>query len=164
MRSTCTITGCKGNHYGKGYCVMHYKRFIRHGDPLYVRPVKLCGVDGRGKNHLALGFCGRHYRQLPEVRAKIVAYSKTDKFRAVSRASQKRHWENPKRKVGRDAARLVFSTIKKGILERMPCEVCGVPCAEAHHHSYLPEAWLAVMWLCHKHHKDWHTKHEVVYF
>ena len=30
----CSIDGCGMRHKMKGYCHMHYKRFLRHGDPL----------------------------------------------------------------------------------------------------------------------------------
>ncbi len=34
---TCTIEECEKKYYCKGYCQMHYARFIRHGDPLYIK-------------------------------------------------------------------------------------------------------------------------------
>lgn len=30
----CTIDGCGKPHEARGYCIAHYKRFRRHGDPL----------------------------------------------------------------------------------------------------------------------------------
>ena len=29
----CSITGCNGPHYGRGWCAKHYRRWLRHGDP-----------------------------------------------------------------------------------------------------------------------------------
>ncbi len=33
----CSIRGCNEKHEGRGYCRSHYKRFMRHGDPLVVK-------------------------------------------------------------------------------------------------------------------------------
>lgn len=30
----CEIPGCDGGYYGKGFCLAHYKRFKKYGDPL----------------------------------------------------------------------------------------------------------------------------------
>lgn len=32
--STCSIHGCLEKHLAKGWCSMHYNRWLRHGDPL----------------------------------------------------------------------------------------------------------------------------------
>lgn len=34
MMSTCIIDGCAGKHEAKGWCSTHYRRYLRHGDPL----------------------------------------------------------------------------------------------------------------------------------
>lgn len=36
-RTTCTVDGCAGQHYSRGYCETHYGRFKRNGDPLTVK-------------------------------------------------------------------------------------------------------------------------------
>ena len=51
--------------------------------------------------------------------------------------------------------RSVHKAIKTGQLVRMPCEVCGSK-AEAHHPDYSKP--LNVMWLCRKHHSEWHKE------
>ncbi|MFC4111093.1 HNH endonuclease [Nonomuraea zeae] len=33
----CSFAGCSRDHYGLGYCRMHYKRFKAHGDPSVVK-------------------------------------------------------------------------------------------------------------------------------
>jgi hypothetical protein len=40
MRRVCSISECETVHYGRGYCVRHYRAWYRHDDPLYVRPPK----------------------------------------------------------------------------------------------------------------------------
>lgn len=47
--------------------------------------------------------------------------------------------------------------LRRGLLQRQPCWVCG-EAAQAHHASYAPDMWLAVTWLCPTHHKEAHAK------
>lgn len=50
---------------------------------------------------------------------------------------------------------IVQRAIKKGILIRKPCEVCGFAKADAHHDDYNKP--LNVRWLCRKHHIKHHN-------
>ncbi len=34
-RGICTLGGCGKPHFGRGWCRMHYKRWYKHGDPLW---------------------------------------------------------------------------------------------------------------------------------
>ncbi len=43
------------------------------------------------------------------------------------------------------------SAIRRGIIERQPCEVCGDPKTDAHHPEWKTP--LFCQWLCRKHHK-----------
>ena len=52
------------------------------------------------------------------------------------------------------ATQKVYQAVKRGKLVRQPCEVCGAEKVEAHHPDYSKP--LDVMWLCRKHHADWH--------
>ena len=36
MSKKCLVEGCNCNVHAKGYCKMHYNRFVRHGDPEHV--------------------------------------------------------------------------------------------------------------------------------
>jgi hypothetical protein len=50
-------------------CNLHYRRKLKHGDPLYERPSqrllpKPCSVDGCKNNARKLGFCPAHYSRL----------------------------------------------------------------------------------------------------
>lgn len=44
--------------------------------------------------------------------------------------------------------------VKRGKLEKLPCQVCGALEVEAHHHDYSKP--LEVTWLCSRHHKELH--------
>lgn len=48
----------------------------------------------------------------------------------------------------------VQNAMRLGLLERQPCEVCGDPKSEAHHHDY--DRPLDVTWLCRAHHRAVH--------
>lgn len=49
----------------------------------------------------------------------------------------------------------VNTAVSRGKLERQPCETCGAPEAEAHHHDYKKP--MEVTWLCKQHHEEWHA-------
>jgi hypothetical protein len=51
------------------------------------------------------------------------------------------------------------AAIKKGVLTRQPCKVCGNPKVEAHHDDYSKP--FDVRWLCHKHHREVHGQRAV---
>ena len=38
MRNVCSVTGCPRFCAGRGFCQIHYMRFLRHGNPLGGRP------------------------------------------------------------------------------------------------------------------------------
>jgi hypothetical protein len=46
--------------------------------------------------------------------------------------------------------------LKKGVMIRQPCEVCGNPKTVGHHHDYAKP--LDVTWLCQKHHRQEHAR------
>ena len=48
------------------------------------------------------------------------------------------------------------NAIRKGVLKKAPCEICGDIKSNAHHCDYMHP--LDVMWLCDDHHKEWHSK------
>ena len=67
--------------------------------------------------------------------------------------------EDPIKKHKHYARLEVGRAIKKGILLRNPCEICGVVKVEAHHDDYAKP--LEVTWLCRKHHVAHHRKIEL---
>lgn len=58
------------------------------------------------------------------------------------------------KKLRRDARALTNSALRRGILTRGPCEVCGTDMVEAHHDDYYKA--LDVKWLCKQHHDEHH--------
>lgn len=55
-----------------------------------------------------------------------------------------------------ESHRLVKRAIRAGELEREACETCGDPATVAHHDDYSKP--LEVRWLCHSHHRLWHSE------
>lgn len=62
-RRTCSIEGCDKPCKGRGWCGMHWQRWRRHGDPLWVEPPKICGIPDCDEPGVALGLCDKHYRR-----------------------------------------------------------------------------------------------------
>lgn len=48
------------------------------------------------------------------------------------------------------------SALRRGLIERLPCEVCGAVEVDAHHANYNEP--MAVKWLCRAHHKAEHKR------
>lgn len=101
-----------------------------------------------------------HYREFDRLRGsmphRVAArkqYASTPRGKARASAA-KRAWEarNPSRK---SATTAVHNALRDGLLQRLPCFVCGGP-AEAHHPDYSHP--LAVSWLCDQHHKQVHKE------
>ncbi len=63
-KTICRFHGCAGLSYAQGYCVLHYKRWERHGDPSVCLIIRDCKVEGCGERHEARGYCKLHYRRL----------------------------------------------------------------------------------------------------
>lgn len=114
------------------------------------RTVRLCEKCGCVAAPKAHGLCHHHY------------YAEREKT-SVRKAWQQRYDKTARRTVRRKANATVNNAIKRGHLERKPCEVCGEKAAAAHHDSYLPIDWLNVRWLCAECHADWHDKNDPIY-
>ncbi len=86
----------------------------------------------------------------PRGRATLVRYRRTH-------IGMKRKWASDWGKRHRDKTRAQCATrraISKGLLIRLPCEVCRNPKSEAHHEDYGQP--LQVRWLCRTHHAEHH--------
>lgn len=60
----CSIPDCGKARHGARWCDAHYKKYLRHGDPLWQRPPRgICSVPGCGNQHQSRGFCNSHYQR-----------------------------------------------------------------------------------------------------
>ena len=48
------------------------------------------------------------------------------------------------------------SALRRGLIERGPCEVCGKPETDGHHPDY--DRPMFVRWLCRLHHRQLHAR------
>jgi hypothetical protein len=63
---TCAVPGCNRPFAMRGYCELHYGRWLTHGDPLTKhrpgpKPADGCSEEGCDRPHLAKGRCQAHY-------------------------------------------------------------------------------------------------------
>lgn len=56
------------------------------------------------------------------------------------------------------AGRAMKAAISDGRLVPQACFMCGDTKVDGHHSSYAPDMWLAVTWLCRRHHYSCHAK------
>ncbi len=54
----------------------------------------------------------------------------------------------------KQARSIYLEALRKKKLVRKPCEVCGEIKTDGHHPNY--DYPLEIMWLCRKHHREWH--------
>lgn len=75
-----------------------------------------------------------------------------------SRKNRKKHSELPDRqRIKANARAYVKEYIKRGIVKKLPCSICGSSeNLEAHHEDYSKP--LEVIWYCRKHHLQLHEK------
>jgi len=93
----------------------------------------------------------------PEARARKAAAERRRRADPEGRkgvAAAKKRYHDKSRKRNRVHVR-VMRAVKNGLLERLPCAVCGSASVEAHHDDY--DRPLEVRWLCKVHHKEWHA-------
>lgn len=80
--------------------------------------------------------------------------------RITSNASREydrvRYHTDPDHRLRKIARNKVGLALRRGKLERQPCEVCGERPAEAHHDDYTRP--LDVRWLCKQHHLEHHRE------
>jgi len=65
MKTGCSESGCEAAAYARGWCIKHYNRWRRHGDPSTTRiempAVRgICTEDGCERPHSSRGYCSLH--------------------------------------------------------------------------------------------------------
>ena len=87
----------------------------------------------------------------------------TPEERLARKRESNRKWSNkhrehrtPEEKQKEKARKDVGHALRSGKLKRLPCEVCGLEKAEAHHPDYSKP--LEIKWLCKTHHVLLHRK------
>lgn len=69
----------------------------------------------------------------------------------------------PEQRQKRRARAVIHHSIKRGKMERKPCEVCGEPNGQAHHHNGYDKPHVKdVKFLCFKHHKEEEAKNNLL--
>lgn len=64
MKATCSVTGCESISGTKGWCSKHYQRWLKYGDPVFIKPIKdTCSVAGCVSVSLSKGLCNKHYQR-----------------------------------------------------------------------------------------------------
>ena len=68
VKQTCSVEGChRTDLLARGWCSPHYQKWLKYGDPTYVRPVKRgvlpCLVEDCDGTYHTGGYCGRHYKK-----------------------------------------------------------------------------------------------------
>ncbi|AUR93031.1 hypothetical protein NVP1181O_67 [Vibrio phage 1.181.O._10N.286.46.C9] len=81
-------------------------------------------------------------------------YYKTDSGKQSREECQHRYMQQPSTKKKQLAKWAVKRATKSGLLIRKPCSVCGDDDSHGHHPDY--DRQLDVIWLCAKHHYEWH--------
>jgi hypothetical protein len=80
-----------------------------------------------------------------------------DRSRSQISAYNRKYWET--HRIEHQARRAVAKALKDGTLVKTAsCNRCSAPAVIGHHHSYEPEYWLDVEWLCKRCHLRHHAE------
>lgn len=61
----CKVDGCEKKAHAHGFCMLHYQRMLKHGDPTVVKRVQSyeshkCSVEGCSEKPRRNGVCNKH--------------------------------------------------------------------------------------------------------
>ncbi len=62
-RRSCKEDDCERSHYARGWCAMHYKRWLRTGGAAGQQPSSTCNVEGCDRPATSRGWCHGHYQR-----------------------------------------------------------------------------------------------------
>jgi hypothetical protein len=60
---SCSQPECSRPHYARGWCGMHYKRWLRTGSPIRGERPATCAVEGCDRQAKSRGWCHAHYQR-----------------------------------------------------------------------------------------------------
>lgn len=121
-KSTCKIVECESPVEGHGYCVKHYKRWKKHGDPHKTKITRNngapCKVQECEKPARTRGWCNKHYQRW-RIHGDPNGASIPNRLKQCSVEGCNEHV------AGRSLCSTHYSRwLKKGTAER-PCKTCG---------------------------------------
>lgn len=67
MKKRCSVPGCESPHRARGFCSLHYQRWLNTGAPGEAAPKRMrakgmmCTIDGCSEPVRATGLCSSHY-------------------------------------------------------------------------------------------------------
>lgn len=98
----------------------------------------------------------KRFKEDPRVSERHKKYQQTESGKAATlKAKKKWQEQNP---VKRAVHVITGNAVRKGLLKKCACEVCGSKARiHAHHDDYSKP--LEVRWLCAQHHTEWHLEH-----
>ncbi|GGI06376.1 hypothetical protein GCM10011354_18780 [Egicoccus halophilus] len=59
----CREDDCDRTTYARGWCAMHYKRWLRTGSPIRGERLSICSVEGCHGEAKTRGWCHAHYQR-----------------------------------------------------------------------------------------------------
>lgn len=59
----CSEDDCDRPHYARGWCAMHYKRWLRTGSPIRGERATMCRVENCERQAKSRGWCHAHYQR-----------------------------------------------------------------------------------------------------
>lgn len=118
--------------------------------------VKTTAKEWRCNNKEKISEYTRRYNRSKKGEQHRREYYQAHKVDFIERAKK----SNANHKDERRAQHILNNNIRRGKLDRKPCEKCGAEKADAHHDDYNKP--LEVRWLCRKCHAEWHSKNEPI--
>lgn len=170
-------SSCKGikEHQERGYCLACERARYK------LRSKPECAICNALKDNLRDSYCnackrqraktksmleGRRFKN-PEGRKSTCSNCGREKDKSnldsgycmtckIHTKKKNRHLRSPEQIMKDSARKIAYHTIKKGVLIKQPCEVCGEVKVDAHHDDYTKP--LDIRWLCRKHHLAHHRE------